>query len=354
MEFRFSCFATLRQKPIRILKPRMNYLNQQMKKIYIKLILLVCIAISACTNDIPEQTRELLHGVWARTGFKEKIPVLYTQENIAASFEDTMLHIVVDPLYHSMSIDTIEKYGLHCPSFRTCTFNDTTFNLDISFEPWPNKDSLTFAEFNSTTSIWVLETCVVNNKDVEYPVCLTYQGQGLFCSEKNAIDGTMKFLRIKDKKNFKMEYGQCDSGGKTLSSVELSRLFAGKSWNFDRVLSGWFDDSNVLYDQLNHFFFNEAFQNVKCLELRQSLPGGDSLICVYNKKDVFKKNGIWIDDLNSTVSVDTLLPHLKYAEVVDLRDHEATRSDFDLIWEGDSAFLQNRNLQGIFFLKVIR
>ena len=85
----------------------MNYLNQQMKKIYIKLILMVCIAISACTNDIPEQTRELLHGVWARTGFKEKIPVLYTPENIAASFEDTVLYYVIDPLYHSLSNDSV-------------------------------------------------------------------------------------------------------------------------------------------------------------------------------------------------------------------------------------------------------
>jgi hypothetical protein len=329
----------------------MHYLNQQMKKIYIKLILMVCIAISACTNDIPEQTRELLHGVWARTGYKEKIPVLYTPENIAASFEDTVLYYVIDPLYHSLSNDSV--YRPNCPTYRTDTLNDTTFCLEISYEPWINKDSLTLAERNSTTSIWVIEECYVNNKSVSHPVCLTYQGKGLFYSEKNAIDGTMKYLRIKDKKDSTVEYGKCDSDGKILSNVELSQLFTGKSWYFDRGLFGWSDYSYRSDDQLESLFFNEAFKNVKCIELRQSLRDGDSLICVYDMKDVIKKNGIWINNSNSTVSVDTLYPHLKYAEEVDLRDPEAARSDYSLIWQGDSAFLKNRNLQGTFYLTVI-
>ena len=302
----------------------MNW-KRQMKNVYIKLILMVCIAISACTNDIPKQTRELLHGVWARTGYKEKIPVLYTPENIAASFEDT--------------VDTL---------------NDTTFCLVLSNEPLINKDSLTFAERNSTTSIWVIEECYVNNKYVRHPVCLTYQGKGLFYSDKNAIDGTMKYLRIKDKKDSTVEYGKCDSDGKILSNVELSQLFTGKSWYFDRGLFGWSDYSYRSDDQLESLFFNEAFKNVKCIELRQSLRDGDSLICVYDMKDVIKKNGIWINNSNSTVFVDTLRPHLKYAEEVDLRDPEAARSNYSLNWRGDSAFLQNRNLQGTFYLKVIR
>ena len=164
----------------------------------------------------------------------------------------------------------------------------------------------------------------------------------------------MRYLRIKDKKDSTVEYGKCDSDGKTLSSAELSQLFTGKRWRFDRGLFGWSDDSYVSDNQLESLFFNEAFQNVKYIELRQSLHGGDSLICVYDKKDVFKRNGIWIDNLNSTVSVDALRPHLKYAEEVDLRDSEAARSDYSLIWQGDSAFLQNRNLRGTFYLKVIR
>jgi len=323
-----------------------------MQKKYVKIILMVCMAISACTNDIPEQTRELLHGVWARTGYKEKIPILYTPENIAASFEDTVLYYVIDPLYHSLSNDSV--YRPNCPTYRTDTLNDTTFCLEISYEPWINKDSLTLAERNSTTSIWVIEECYVNNKSVSHPVCLTYQGKGLFYSEKNAIDGTMKYLRIKDKKDSTVEYGKCDSDGKTLSNVELSQLFTGKSWYFDRSLFGWSDDSYRSDDQLESLFFNEAFKNVKCIELRQSLRDGDSLICVYDMKDVIKKNGIWINNSNSTVSVDTLYPHLKYAEEVDLRDPEAARSDYSLIWQGDSAFLKNRNLQGTFYLKVIR
>lgn len=314
--------------------------------------------VFSCSNDIPVQTHELLHGVWVRQGFMERLAQLYSVDAVLDSFNDSIEYLIVDPLYNSLDRDsTLIPEEISSPEIIEYSENgDSTIIPALMTRGLINEDSLTLEERDYSQSIWVVEIC---SKDRIHPHRLYYQGNGYFESTGSDESGTKLFLKIIDKKNMLIEYGRCDDHGNAKSSANYYLFDHGGRWYSERYKWGWETDLND--NTLSKYWKlieEQSMRNVKSIECYQRINDNkDSLISVYSLKDIKQYRGISISLADQITEIDAISKVLIPSNLLpsmDYRDNRYLNDVLDFTIKNDTAYIGSTHprLHGTYFLVI--
>ena len=297
---------------------------------YIKFVVLV-LSFSSCQREIPEETREFLHGAWAQEGFTVKLRQMRNYWKVFDAMGDTMGIVHIDLCYDDRPDE--KKY----------------------FSKPENADSLTDEERYSRNSIWVLEDDYLWGLDSgrQNAFRLYYQGDNFFLSDP-LPDGNRKYCKIISMKDKKVEYGLVDKNKNIKSSCCLELLFHAKQWYYERFDFGW-DELESFSSEFHNFLEQNFLYGITGVKLYKKNNYADSLVYTFSIDDILKKRKLQMHSANNLILAEFLRSRLKPIDEASVDMSDPQNYDyFNLTWKGDTATLENYRIEGEYYLVLKR
>lgn len=295
--------------------------NYHGKKVFFIELLIVLALFPSCQKDGFGETREFLHGTWAREGFTNTLRQNHNYKMALESMNDTIGFIHIDPCF-----------GAQKGKRKWC------------MDPF-NPDSLTDEERDSTNSIWFYEDYPLRR---QHAFRLFYKGDDYFLSEPLA-DGERKYCKIISGKDNRVEYGLMDKDDHIKASLSLELLYRTKKWCSERFREEWAELYVYHVDNVD-FILKNFMYGVKSIKLYKSASPNDSLLHTYSNEDIKKEKGIRIYFTGDGALVEHLQSGLKPKDETD----DGNNDCFFLTWRGDTAILKNNTLDGDYYMVLTR